>query len=153
FFANWIEDGGAQGDPATGFWETERAYWAARRDPNMLLVHYADLKADRAGEMRRVADFLEIDIPEALWPDLVAAAGFEAMKENGAALIPAAAQLWDDGASRFLHKGSNGRWRDLYRPADLAAYEAKVATEFTPALAAWVASGRLGAADPRLAPD
>jgi aryl sulfotransferase len=153
FFDSWIEDGGAQGDPATGFWETERAYWAARREPDVLLVHYADLKADRAGEMRRVADFLDIDIPEALWPELVDAAGFEAMRQSGAELIPAAAQLWDDGASRFLHKGSNGRWRDLYRPADLAAYEARVASEFSPALAAWVASGRLATDDPRLAPD
>ena len=34
-----------------------------RHRPNVLLVHYNDLKADLSGEMRRVADFLGISVP------------------------------------------------------------------------------------------
>ena len=60
----------------------ENSYWAARHDPNVLMVHYADLKVDREGEMRRIADFLGISIPESVWPSLVAAAGFEEMKSR-----------------------------------------------------------------------
>ena len=40
----------------------ERSYWSARRDANMLLVHYNDLKADLAGEIARIAQYLEIEL-------------------------------------------------------------------------------------------
>ena len=153
FFHDWVRDGGDQGDPGASFFHVERSYWAARHDPNMLLVHYNDLKQDRAGEMRRVADFLGIEIADALWPALVEAAGFEAMKREGETLIPMAGRIWDDGSRRFLHKGTNGRWRDTVAAADLASYEVRVKAEFSPALAAWIEHGRLVAGDPRCSPD
>lgn len=89
FFSDWVADaGGAFGDEGASFFSVENSYWAARNEPRLLLVHYNDLKADRDGEMRRIADFLDIDIPAALWPEIVAAAGFEAMKAQGEALLP-----------------------------------------------------------------
>jgi aryl sulfotransferase len=153
YFHQWVADGGGQGDPHAGFFHVENSYWAARRDPNLLLVHYNDLKADLAGEMRRIAAFLEIDIPESLWPSLVEAARFDTMKEQGQALLPAANVLWDAGPSRFFNKGSNGRWRDLFAAEDLEGYAARVKAEFSPTLAAWVEKGRLATCDPRRAPD
>ena len=60
---------------------------------------------------------------------------------------------WVDGAKTFLNKGVNGRWQGIYGAADLAAYDAKVAMEFTPALAAWLEGGRLVAGDPALSAD
>lgn len=153
FFHDWVEDGGSQGDPGASFYHVERSFWAARGEPDMLLVHYNDLKADRAGEMRRVADFLGIEVAEALWPSLVDAAGFESMKREAAALIPMADRLWDDGARRFLHKGTNGRWREAFAAADLERYAAKVKAELSPALAAWIENGRLVAGDPRHSSD
>ena len=145
FFHAWLEDGGDQGDPGVSFWHTERSFWAARNDPQVLLVHYADLKADREGEMRRVADFLEIEIAEELWPSLVEAAGFDAMKRDAEKLVPMAEVMWEGGARRFLHKGTNGRWRDVFAPEDLKVYAAKVEREFSPDLAHWLEHGRLGA--------
>ena len=149
FFHAWIEDGGAQGDPDTSFFHVENSYWSARRDANMLLVHYNDLKQDREGEMRRIAEFLNIDIPESRWPALVDAASFEAMKNHADELIPAAQLLFEGGGNSFLHKGTNGRWRDVVAKEDLALYDAKIRTEFSPALARWIESGRLIAGEPR----
>jgi aryl sulfotransferase len=108
----------------------------------MLLVHYNDLKTNRDGEMRRIANFLEIDIPANLWPEIVVAAGFDAMRAQGEALLPNAHRGWDGGASRFLHKGTNGRWQDVVSSTDLARYDAQVKAFFTPDLAYWVANGR-----------
>jgi aryl sulfotransferase len=119
----------------------------------MLLVHYNDLKVDLAGEVDRVARYLEIELPGAVMDEIVAAAGFEAMRAQGEALMPGAENAWVGGAKTFLHKGVNGRWRDVYAQADVAAYEARVAAEFTPALAAWLERGRIGAGDPASAPD
>jgi aryl sulfotransferase len=153
FFALWLEDGGAQGDEGSSFFTVERGFWAARREPDVLLVHYNDLKLDLAGEMRRIAGFLDIELREDLWPTLVEAAGFEAMKRDGGKLLPMAEGLWEGGADRFLHKGSVGRWRELFDPADLQRYEELVARECSPALASWLEKGRLGATDPAMAAD
>ena len=145
YFHEWLcgdEDG--LGDPHASFFHIETSFWAARDEPAVLLVHYNDLKADRAGEMRRIAEFLEIEISPSLWPELVEAASFEAMKRQGEDLLPGASRSWDNGAGRFLYKGTNGRWQDVVRPEDLAAYEVKVKAAFSPDLARWIEHGRLG---------
>lgn len=119
----------------------------------MLLVQHNDLKFDRESEMRRIADFLNIDIAEQLWPQLVEAAGFDAMKKAADALMPGAGGTWKGGGKTFLNKGTNGRWHDVYSAEDLPAYDKRVEDEFSPALAAWCEQGRLGAGDPSAAPD
>ncbi|MEY4269501.1 MAG: hypothetical protein RLZZ58_717, partial [Pseudomonadota bacterium] len=128
--------------------DIERSYWAARHRPNMLMVHYNDLKADLDGEMRRIANFCGIETPDALWGELVAAADFAAMKRDAAALLPAAGVVFAGGGERFLHKGTNQRWRDVARAADLACYQSEAARGMSPALKAWAESGRLVAGDP-----
>ncbi len=72
---------------------------AARTE--LLMVHYNDLKKDLAGEMRRIAGFLDMDIPESLWPELVEGADFEYMRKNGATLMPRAATSWTKATSGF----------------------------------------------------
>jgi aryl sulfotransferase len=151
YFHQWLTDGGAVGDPGASYWEMERSYWAARREANMLLVHYADMKADLAGEIARIADFIEVDVAPAAMAKIVKAAEFEAMKGQGAELMPGAEMAWEGGYKSFLYKGTNGRWQGVCSDADLAAYQAKVAAEFTPGLAAWLEGGRLVAGDPAAA--
>ena len=55
------------------------------------------------------------------------------------------------GAQTFLHKGTNGRWRDVVSKDDLARYDAKVKAQFSPSLARWIEHGRLVAGDPEAA--
>src|SRR5215469_14996280 len=81
-----------------------------------------------------------IDIPAALWPEIVAAAGFEAMKAQGEALLPHQSRSFDDGAARFFHKGTNGRWQGTVLSTDLARYDAEVEMLFTVDLASWVSN-------------
>lgn len=155
FFRHWITPGGTStaeqmGD---GFFEIEQTWWAERGRPNMLLVHYADLKADLDGEMRRIAAFLDIPVDEAIWPDLVAAAGFEAMKKAGADLLPTAAGSFEGGHDTFLNKGTNGRWQTDLTADDLALYQSRVQAELSPSLARWLEHGRRVAGDPASAPD
>lgn len=153
-FHDWLMgDDDALGDPGASYFVVENSFWAARHEPDVLLVHYNDLKADLAGEMRRVAEFLDIAVAEQLWPELVEAAGFDAMKAASAALMPGAGDTWKGGGKTFLNKGTNGRWHDVYRPEDLARYDERTAAEFAPALAAWCEHGRLVAGDPRALTD
>jgi aryl sulfotransferase len=131
----------------------ERAFWNERRRPNLLLVHYNDLKADLSGEMKRVAEFLEIKTPDHIWPRLVEAASFEAMKRDGGRLMPQVERLFVGGHQNFFHKGTNNRWRDVLTEADVNLYERKIRAELTPALIRWLTEGRLVAGNPRTSPD
>src|SRR3546814_8448767 len=61
YFHDWLT---RDGFPFWPFWENVRSWWAIRHLPNVLLLHFADLKKDMPGEMRRVAAFLDIEIDE-----------------------------------------------------------------------------------------
>jgi aryl sulfotransferase len=135
------------------FFDYENSYWAERARANLLMVHYNDLKADLAGEVARISRYLEIDTPAALLGEIAATASFETMKRQGDAIMGDLSQSFDGGSQRFLHKGVNGRWRDVLTAGDLARFDALVRRKFSPACAAWIEGGRLVAGDPRTAPD
>lgn len=141
FFHRWVREDNV---PTTSFLHFERTWWEARERPNVLLVHYSDLKTKRENEMKRIADFLEISITPTLWPELVAAAGFDAMRRDGDVLMSTLADIFQGGSQRFFFKGSNERWHGVFREEDLALYDAKVRALLPPACAHWVAQGRLG---------
>ncbi len=106
------------------------------------MVHYNDLKADLPGEMKRIAAFLGIETPAALWPELVEAARFENMKNEGAALLPGIEMAVQGGHRTFLNKGTNGRWRDVLTKDDVARYRERAAAELPPGLNDWLEHGR-----------
>jgi aryl sulfotransferase len=156
FFLQWMATAEAgAGDPAgeLPFCEFEQTYWQRRREPWLLMVHFNDLKADLAGEMRRVAEFLQIETPEPLLAELAEAARFETMKRQGDEMLPQLHQTFDKGAERFINKGENGRWKDFLTDADLARYDALVQARLSPAHAAWIEGGRSVAGDPRASSD
>src|SRR5262249_42289179 len=111
---------------------------------NLLMVHYNDLKADLSGEMKRIAAFLGIETPAALWPQLVEAATFEKMKGDGASLLPGIEMAVKGGHQTVLNKGTNGRWRDVLTKDDVAHYRERAAAELPPELNGWLEHGRKG---------
>jgi aryl sulfotransferase len=159
YFLQWIGEAETETPSADSigqdlsFFEFEMSYWRERHRPNLLMVHYNDLKADLAGEMRRISSFLDIETPPDRLAKLAEAAGFESMKAQGQALLPKLTEFFDRGPDRFLNKGTNGRWEAILGEDDLARYVAQVRTKLTPSAAAWVEKGRLGAGDPVALPD
>jgi aryl sulfotransferase len=158
YLVQWFDDLEAQLDDGgniaatrfgLGFFSFEETYWRERQRPNLLMVHYNDLKQDLAGEMRRIADFLDITVPENVMPSLVEAASFESMKKAGDALIPNLKGVFDKGAERFINKGKSGRWRECLTAEDIARYEAIMARACTPGLGRWLEGGRRQAGDPK----
>lgn len=147
YFRRWLTEGAVpdhqDGSPAMSFFHFEQSWWEERHRSNVLLVHFNDLKADLPGEMRRVAEFLDIAVPPDRWPALVEAAGFEAMRRDGPVLMGNVAAIFQGGSSRFFHRGTNQRWRGVFREEDLDRYEAKVSAKLSPECARWVANGRL----------
>jgi aryl sulfotransferase len=148
----------AQGQPIASrfgpfFFGFEQTFWRERHRPNLLLVHYNDLKEDLTGEMQRIADFLDIPISPAVMPSLVEAARFESMKKDGKALLPKLGRVFDRGADRFINQGRSGRWREYLTPEDITRYEAIMARATTPGLARWLEGGRRAAGNPKSSSD
>jgi aryl sulfotransferase len=108
--------------------------WHRRQRPNILLVHYADLAADLAGEMRRLAERLELEPPT---DDLVRAAGFAEMRARANDLAPDPAGILVD-RDAFFRRGSSGAGRELLTDAEYAHYEQRVATMAPPDLLHWL---------------
>lgn len=129
FFAGWLADG--------AFFHFVRTYWERRHQPNLLFMHYDDMKADLPGAMRRVAAFCGIPIDAARFAGQVERCTFEYMKQHGDEL-GRFDELFVGGAHSFFFKGTNGRWREVLSADELAAY-ARRSAEMLPADArAWL---------------
>ena len=107
-----------------------------------MLLHFADLKRDMEGEMRRIAAFLDIPVDAARWPQIVEYCTFDWMKRNATQSVPLGGAFWDGGAETFIHKGTNGRWADTLSANECAEYEARARAELGEECAHWLAHGR-----------
>lgn len=140
YFQDWLDD---DGYPIWSFWESIDSWWQARDLSNVLFLHYANLKEDMPGEIRRIADFLEIEISLENWPAILEHCSFDYMKSNAEQAAPLGGAVWEGGAKTFVHKGKNGRWQNEL-PAELsAAYEKMAVEKLGEDCAKWLATGKL----------
>lgn len=123
------------------FWENVRTWWEIRDLPNVLFVHFARLKADMPGEIRRIAEYLEIPINEDKWDDILLHTSFDYMKNNATKSTPLGGAFWDDGAKIFVNKGLNGRWTDTLPQEESQRYENRAIEDLGPECARWLATG------------
>lgn len=141
FFHDWLDQ---DGGPMGSFWDHIRSWWDLREQPNVLLMHFAALKADMPREIRRVAAFLDIEIDETRWPAIVEHCSFDYMKANGDKLSAMVNDFFEGGlAKSFIHKGTNGRWRDVLTENDIRKYEDAAASRLAPECVHWLATGDL----------
>ena len=124
--------------------------WHHRHDDNVLLLHYADLKADLVGETKRLAAALGIPLSEQQTLELTREAGLDRMRARAREVAPAASQgNWKDPTA-FFRAGGGGEWRDRFDAEDTAEYEARVAALAPADVAAWTHLGRIASGiDPR----
>ncbi len=136
YFLEWLEDR----SPWWSLWDSVRTWWQILDLPNLHMIHFQNLKDDLEGEMRRLAEFLDIAIDESMWDQMVYQSSFEFMKKDGAA-VPLGGAIFKGGVDSFIHKGGNNRWRDTLTPEDVAAYENRATHELGPDCAKWLATG------------
>lgn len=138
YFREWLEK---DGYPFWSMWENVRSWWAVRDLPNVLLLHYTDLKRDPEGRIRRIARFLEIELDEAVWPRVLEHCSFDYMKRHADEVSPLGGAVFEGGGQSFINKGTNGRWSGLLSAQDCAAYEARARDELGRECARWLESG------------
>lgn len=136
---DWIDNDASpreQMDSIRGvFWHDCDA-WARRSEPNIVLLHYADLSADLEGQMRQLARRLGIPVPDPAWPALVEAATFASMRASAEQITGSGRILKSPAA--FFRRGTSGAGRELLTDGELAHYHARAA-ELAPAdMLAWL---------------
>ena len=138
YFDEWLA---GDGHPFWPFWENIRSWWEVRDLPNVMLLHFSRLKADMPGEIRRIADFLDVPVNESTGPTILEHCSFNYMKAHATASVPLGGAFWNGGAETFIHRGSNGRWRDTLSQQECDAYEKRATAELGEACAKWLETG------------
>mmetsp|Transcript_37406 Transcript_37406/g.81876 ORF Transcript_37406/g.81876 Transcript_37406/m.81876 type:complete len:321 (-) Transcript_37406:116-1078(-) len=134
----WLAE---DGKPFWSFWDNISTWWAIRDQPNVMLIHFNDLKKDMEGEMRKMAKFLDIDVEEDRWQTIVEHCTFDWMKENAASCVPLGGAFWEGGAGTFIHKGTNNRWVDTLSKKESEAYEKFAEEKLGKECADWLKGG------------
>jgi aryl sulfotransferase len=142
FFQDWMD---RDGYPIWPFWEHVRGWWEARNVANIRLVHFNELKRDLPGMIGKLADFLEFDIDEPRWNQIVEHCTFDYMKENAAQIFPLAEKAFQGGARTFVNKGTNQRWKDVLTEEDNRRYLETARRELGEDCAHWLETGQMPA--------
>jgi aryl sulfotransferase len=133
------------GDPEPGqaldslpgvMWHLRDA-WERRHEPNVLLVHYEDLRRDLDAEMRRIAAWLDIEVPDGQWPELVRAATFDQMRQRATDLAPDSGGVLKDRRA-FFRSGRSGAGREVLTAEEIKSYHERAEQLAPPDLLTWL---------------
>ena len=89
------------------------AWWPLRHEPNVLLMHFADMKRDHEGSVRRVADFLGYEPADGEWRVILECTSFAWMKRHERkfeGFLASGAPVLKPGS--MMRKGRAGAARD-----------------------------------------
>ncbi|MEO8401484.1 MAG: sulfotransferase domain-containing protein [Gammaproteobacteria bacterium] len=137
FYRNWLE---YDMHSENSFWQNVKGWWEARHLPNVLFVHYANLKADLPSEFRRIAKFLDITIDEAKFSQMLNHCSLEHMKDR-ASEQEFLEVMFQGGGRTFVNKGVNGRWRDVLTSDEIAKCDDVAANNLPKDCASWLKTG------------
>lgn len=145
FWANWINRGWfdweTEGYPFWSYLRHVQTWWDFRHLPNILFIHFNDLLSNLLGEIKRVADYLDIAMPQDSVQTIADAVSLSSVKNDAETLMPQADSIWVGGAQTFFNKGTNGRWRGVLTEADLQMYDEAATRELTADCRAWLEMG------------
>ena len=145
FFKMWISKSWyaweRDGFPFWSLFYHLQSWWTYRYLSNIHYVHFNDLLHDLDGQMRIIAHYLNIEVNETIWPELVNKATFKTMKAHAENVVPGGGDFLVGGAQRFLNKGTNGRWKGILTHEELAQYEESATSQLSPACKQWLEKG------------
>ena len=138
YYNDWLDK---DGFPFWSFWENVSTWWAIRNLPNVYMLHFAKLKADMPGEIRKLAAFLDIPVDPATWDAILEHCSFDYMKKHATRSVPLGGAFWDGGSETFINKGTNGRWKQVLTQEQSERYEKLCVEKLGPACSRWLNTG------------
>lgn len=140
YFLTWLEK---DGYPFWSYWNHIRSWWNVRQLPNVRVLHYNNLKADLAGEIRGIMVFLDVSSDDESIDRIVEHCTFDWMKKHSQKATPFDGAVWKGGGDSFINKGTNGRWKDALTAEDVDRYEQTSIEQLGSECAAWLATGQM----------
>ena len=114
-----------------------RVSWERRDDPNVELLHFDEMRSDRAATMSRLARAFGLDLTPERIDELAEAASLDRMRARADELAPNTKQIFSDPA-RFFRSGTGGDWRELMTPDHETIYWERIAELTSPELSDWL---------------
>lgn len=100
-----------QGDVQRGSWFDHVLGWWQHRDlPNVLFLTYEDMRRDIDGQLKKIAEFVGVDLSTDKLGEIKAQIGFSAMKSNEFSSLNDVKEL----GSSFFRKGKVGSWKEQF---------------------------------------
>lgn len=146
----WITKGWfdweSEGYPFWGNMHHSQTYWNFKYLPNFLFLHFNDLLKNLQYYIRKLADFLDVEVDDAEVSRIFDRTQLDVMRnkrrDEQRKFKPGTLFL-KNGADTFFFKGSNGRWKDVLTKEDLELYEAAKKRVLTSECAEWLENGSL----------
>lgn len=137
YYHSFLENDGA---PYWPFWESVQSWWDVRGLPNIMLVHYQNLKDDLPGMIRKIATFIDAPITPDAWPKILEHCSFNYMKAHKDELLPI--DSFKDKGATFMHKGETGRWRAVLSEEEIAKADRIAGQHLSRDCAHWLKTGQ-----------
>ncbi|MEM7028212.1 MAG: sulfotransferase domain-containing protein [Chloroflexota bacterium] len=141
---SWISQGWfdweQEGYPFWGNMHHAQTWWNYRHLENIEFFHYADLLTNPNGEIKRMAEFLGIDVSAEAISSIVQYTSLSAMRQRSLE-VGGSSPLFKEGPNTFFFKGTNGRWRDILSDDELAMYETTKSKVLSSECAHWLEQG------------
>lgn len=131
----------SEGYPFWGNLHHTKTFWEFRHLPNILFVHYNNLLDNCHAEIRRVADYVGVDVTDLQIDKVVELTSFQTVKAQSDEIMGEMASF-KGGSKAFINKGTNGRWKDVFSEQELELYDEAVKRVLTPDCVRWLETGQ-----------
>ena len=138
FFDLWLDTNGYE---CCDLLDIMNSWWKLRDEPNVLLLHYQQLKEDLRGQIVRLATFFGIDPASLRMDAIVEHCSFEYMRHRADKMAPFNGEHLSS-AKAFFHKGPKRDYRNELTPAQVERFDRDALDKLGSQCAHWLETGR-----------
>lgn len=119
----WLEHMASKEAPF-GRWDDFTASWYKMRNrPNVLFLHFDELKDKPIDTLKRIAAFLAIELTDEALHRVAEKTSFEAMKSINSRFFPAAQSMWTNVNGSIIRKGQSGDGAALFNNEQIKKFD------------------------------
>jgi aryl sulfotransferase len=137
FFDLWLETNGYD---CCDLLDIMKSWWELRNEPNVLLLHYQELKDDLNGQIARLAEFFSIDPKSLRMEAIVEHCSFDYMSARAEKMAPFGGAHMSS-VKAFFHKGLRRDHRTELTPTQVERFDRVALEKLGRECAHWLETG------------